>query len=439
MEAVMKRLIVLLGVGLAFIALGCATDTQTADNTGALSLDLTIVDGVEVDEVDWEITDGAFAQAGTTDVSAPGSTASLEVFGLPAGPGYLVEMWATSVNGVVSCRGSADFEVRVGQVTPVMLYLNCKLAEALGGVRVNGKFNICAELVQVVISPLQTSVGNDIDVAALAFDEEGDTPTYQWTATGGSMADPSAAVTTYTCEEVGNQAITIEVSDDGGEYCTDSWTIHVTCVEGDVQPPDGEVLGPVYPPDFPVTDVVPATDGGYATDAGGQDLYFTEFDLSLVDGLGWGNDASQPIVLSLDGTTAHTLAFNAGNSDLPAGVLTWTGTSPFTYWDDVGMAWVTDTVGTRLTLTITDGLGTPIALLDPTVLGLSGQIGGIAPIEENYPGGGANSPFTVHLLGEAFFGGSWYPALVLFNNYQTPAGVQVIFDFWDGFYYVPLP
>jgi hypothetical protein len=414
-------------------------DTQAGDNTGSLSLDLTIAEGVEVDEVNWEITDGAYEKSGTTDVSAPGSTASLEVFGLPAGSGYLIQMWTVSVDGVVACGGSEEFDVDVGETTPVMVFLHCQSAERLGAVRVNGKFNVCAELVDKLVTPLQTSVGNDIDLMALAVDPESDPIEYRWTATGGSIADAYARVTTYTCEQVGEQTITIQVSDDGFDWCTDSWTVPVTCGEGDVQPPEGEVLGPVYPPDFPVTDVVPATDGGDATDEGGQDLYFTEFDRSLVEGLGWGNDASQPIVLSLDGTTAHTLTFNAGNSDLPAGVLTWTGSSPFTYWDDGTMAWVPATVATRLTLTITDGSGTPIALLDPAGLGLSGQIGGIAPIEENYPDGGASSPFTVHLLGEAFFDGSWYPALILFNNYQTQPGQQVIFDFWHGFYYAPLP
>ena len=48
---------------------------------------------------------------------------------------------------------------------------------------------------------------------------------------GGSIGDASAADTSYTCEEVGEQSITITVSDDPD--CMDDWTVAVTCVDGD--------------------------------------------------------------------------------------------------------------------------------------------------------------------------------------------------------------
>lgn len=225
----MKRLIALLSAGLAFIALGCAMDTQAADETGWLSLELVIAPGVVVEEVDWLITDGVEAQSGTVNVSAPGSTASIEVFGLAAGP-YVVEMQATSVDQQVSCFGSDTFDVEVGESTAVQFMINCRLPEALGAVRVNGRFNICANLSQVVVSPLVTSVGNEIELEAVAVDAEGDFIEYQWTALAGSFSDPTAASTSYTCEQVGDTAITIEVSDDGFASCVDSWTVPATCV-----------------------------------------------------------------------------------------------------------------------------------------------------------------------------------------------------------------
>ena len=226
----MKRLITLLSAGLAFIALGCAMDTQAADEIGSLSLELVIAPGVVVDEVDWEITGpDDFGSSGTIDVSAPGSTASIEVFGLAPGP-YVIEMQATSVDGQVTCFGSDTFDVNVGEVTEVQFMINCRLSEALGAVRVNGPFNICADLSQVVVSPLQTSVGNEIELESVAVDEEGDPIAYQWTALAGSFSDPTAASTSYTCEQVGSTGITIEVSDDGFASCVDSWTVPVTCV-----------------------------------------------------------------------------------------------------------------------------------------------------------------------------------------------------------------
>jgi hypothetical protein len=112
-----------------------------------------------------------------------------------------------------------------------MVMLNCKPNEQYGGVRVNGKFNFCADLIKVVVSPLQTSIGHQIDVLAKAVDLEGDPIEYLWTGTGGSFADPTAPETTYTCEQVGDQTITITVSDDGFEYCDCNWTVDITCVE----------------------------------------------------------------------------------------------------------------------------------------------------------------------------------------------------------------
>ena len=80
----------------------------------------------------------------------------------------------------------------------------------------------------MVAAPLQTSVGNPIDVSAAAEDAEGDDFAFHWSATGGSIADPSAGATTFTCETEGEGSITVEVSDDDFEFCASGWTIPVT-------------------------------------------------------------------------------------------------------------------------------------------------------------------------------------------------------------------
>jgi hypothetical protein len=218
-------------------AFGCVgTDTTQTGESGSLSLDLVIGDGIVINEVQWRITGNNMDMSGTINVSAPGSTASVEVFGLPPGDEeYTVELTALSDDEEVSCRGSANFNVEVGQSTDVMVMLNCKLPETLGGVRVNGKFNICAQLTKATAAPLQTSVGNDIDLTSQAEDADGDPIAYNWTSTGGSIDDPSAAATTYTCVDVGNNEITISVTDND-EYCDmATWTFPVTCVPGEVE------------------------------------------------------------------------------------------------------------------------------------------------------------------------------------------------------------
>ena len=215
---------------LAAVGAGCAGNAPPAETSGALSLSLELVQGIEVDEVRWTISGGDMdPMTGVIDTSAPGATASVEVFGLPPGDLYLVELEAIGQGGEVVCRGDAPFGVDSGEATEVMVMLNCKAPERFGGVRVNGELNACAELEKAVVSPLLTSKGEEIDLSALAFDLEGNSVSYLWSATSGSISNASAPVATYTCEQLGIHQITIEVSDDGFASCVDSWTVDVVC------------------------------------------------------------------------------------------------------------------------------------------------------------------------------------------------------------------
>jgi hypothetical protein len=221
----------------ALSVLGCVGSTDAPQGeTGSLSLDLVIGDGTLINQVAWQITGNDMDMSGTINVSAPGSTASVEVFGLPPGEErYIVMLTATSVDGEVTCKGSTSFNVEIGETTDVTVMLNCKLPERLGAVRVNGEFNICAELMKAVVSPLQTSVGNNIDLAAQAKDADGDPITYEWTATGGEIGDENAPMTTFTCREVGDQLVNISVTDNDEVCDMAEWTVTVTCVPGEIE------------------------------------------------------------------------------------------------------------------------------------------------------------------------------------------------------------
>lgn len=216
------------------LATGCSTSTQSpggsSGETGSLSLTLELADGAEVNVVEWVITRGGMEpMSGVIDTSAPGSTASVEVFGLEPGDGYQIEMTAQATDEATLCRGSTGFAVTAGESTDVMVMLKCQGPVRFGGVRANGKINICAELTKMVVSPLQTTVGNDINLAAAGEDAEGDPIVFSWTAEGGSIDDPAAAETVFTCEEAGQGSITVAVSDDAFEYCSSGWTVSVTC------------------------------------------------------------------------------------------------------------------------------------------------------------------------------------------------------------------
>ena len=98
---------------------GCSTDTTSSETSGSLSLNLE-VGSVDIDEVDYLITGNGTVEGGAIDTSAPGSTASVEVFGLLPGD-YTVTLSATATDGVTMCEGSEDFSVDADALTEVMV------------------------------------------------------------------------------------------------------------------------------------------------------------------------------------------------------------------------------------------------------------------------------------------------------------------------------
>ena len=219
---------------LTLTVFGCGSSGGTGEADPCLSaLRINLdVDGAVINEVDYEITGDRIEETivGTINTSAPGSTASVERFGLPPDPneGYLVTMLASSVDGMLKCGGSAPFSVEIGRSTSVEVMLHCKGAEQFGGVRVNGELNICAELDRVIVAPLQVATGYALAVEANGTDEEGDSLVYLWTAIDGAFDDPNAAETVFVCGETVAEQLTVEISDG---YCVDSWTVDVTCVD----------------------------------------------------------------------------------------------------------------------------------------------------------------------------------------------------------------
>jgi len=232
-----RKLAVLLVVGAALLAGGCGDNSSAVPCSSLLRVELEVTTEVEgldpvISEVLWVITGNGMApMMGTIDTSDPNATASVEVFGLEPAR-YRIELEATSDDGASSCRGSTMFDVTAGVATEVAVLLRCSGEERLGAVRVNGEFNICPELTKAVVAPLQTSVGNVIDVQSQAVDAEDDAIEYSWTADSGTFANPSAAATFYTCEETGDHQLTISITEKGSDACVDDWTVDIRCVDG---------------------------------------------------------------------------------------------------------------------------------------------------------------------------------------------------------------
>jgi hypothetical protein len=73
-----------------------AADTSS---TGGLTIELELSDGTQIEEVTYSITGGdMLPMVGTIDTSAPGSAASVEIYGIPGGGPYAIMMTATSAD-----------------------------------------------------------------------------------------------------------------------------------------------------------------------------------------------------------------------------------------------------------------------------------------------------------------------------------------------------
>lgn len=201
--------------------------------TGTVGLAITLGDGVTVDAVSYTVTavDGQVVASDDIRVSDPSSTVSVRL-GLPVGAGYTIRMSAETHEGA-RCAGSARFDVSSGVTQQVYVDLVCGTTNVnteLGSAEVIGQIaetSDCASLAFYSVSPLRASVGGSIALAGAANPSA--TPvTYSWAASSGTVANPAAAETTFTCTEAGAVTLTFGASDADG--CGSSTALEVECV-----------------------------------------------------------------------------------------------------------------------------------------------------------------------------------------------------------------
>ena len=95
-----------------------------------------------------------------------------------------------------------------------------------------------AVLVQGPTPPVATAPAGTVSVAASASEPDGmGVPSFAWSATAGTFADPAAASTLYTCSVAGTQTIVLGVT--GGQpptSCTTTFLLPVTCLAPSAAP-----------------------------------------------------------------------------------------------------------------------------------------------------------------------------------------------------------
>jgi len=203
------------GVAIGLVSvLACSGESDRAMGAGGtVGVELQIAPGVTVNTVSWSIKNGTtYSQSGTVTAQFS-NTISFQVGGIPTGSGYVLTLTATSVDGSLTCVGSATFSVAGGQTTAVSINLVCSPAAAdAGSIVVSGSTTVCANINSISVFPLETAVNTNISLAASAS-AGSIAPTYAWTTTAGTFDNAASATPVFTCPAapglVTNQAVTV--------------------------------------------------------------------------------------------------------------------------------------------------------------------------------------------------------------------------------------
>jgi phospholipase C len=210
-----------------------------ADGTGSVGMQLTLPGGEQINTVSWTVTgpNGASTVVQTGSVNVGNSTTvSFLVSGIPAAANYTIALTGTSVDGTVTCAGSATFSTTARTTTNVMVALQCSTpAQEAGSALVTGTTFDCATWSSVSVSPAETTVGNSVAVSASATGPNPSAVTYAWSAPTGSFDTPAAASANFKCAVPGPVTLTLTVSDGAvpeGSTCSPTLstaTVQVTC------------------------------------------------------------------------------------------------------------------------------------------------------------------------------------------------------------------
>ncbi len=223
---------------------GIEPSSASNGGTGTVGLRLTLPGGEQVNSVNWTITgpNGAATVVQTGTVNLQNSqTISFLVGGIPAGNGYSISLSGQSVDGSVTCAGSAQFNAAARMTTNVSVSLQCSTAGSeAGSILINGGTFNCATANSITASPAETSVGSTVAVAGSATGPNTAGLTYSWSAPSGSFDTPNAATANYTCAVAGTVTLTLTAGDgpipDGGSCspAQTTTTVQVTCGAGHV-------------------------------------------------------------------------------------------------------------------------------------------------------------------------------------------------------------
>ncbi len=254
-HSLFRHLSIVAGVGLLAVAsgqqIGCSAGNGSSskgsppgeaasDGVGTVGMNLTLPGGEVLSTVSWVITgpNGASTVVQQMSTSVQNSQSiSFTVGGIPAGSNYNIAISGTTVDGAVTCAGSASFSVTNRMTTSVTVLMQCGVgAPDAGSAAFNGQTFNCAVAAGASASPSEASVGSGVALAATAVAPNPGAITYTWSAPSGSFSSPDAPSTTFTCATPGPVTVTLSVGDGplpAGASCNQSLSTSTVTVQCD--------------------------------------------------------------------------------------------------------------------------------------------------------------------------------------------------------------
>jgi hypothetical protein len=209
--------------------LGCSSASPPpAESLGSVGLQLQLAPGVSIGSVAWTISNAAtsFSESGAVNVQSSDRIA-FQVGGLASGGGYTIVLTATTIDGSLSCAGSATFAVSPGTTAAVAVTLYCAGAADSGSAAVTATTQVCANITALSASPTETSVGSTIALSSAAS-AGSIAPTFAWTASAGTLSDPTAAAPTFTCPDTPGPVTVTLTASPSAAGCTTTSTESLT-------------------------------------------------------------------------------------------------------------------------------------------------------------------------------------------------------------------
>lgn len=199
------------------------------ERTGSAGFELEVGAGVTLHGVSYVINGNGFTKEGVVDISqSPILTAVIG--GIPAGDGFTITITATSIDGSVTCVGTATFAVMEGLITKVTIHLQCRFGHRVGKIGLHADVNLCPAIEEVTATPMETGMGSTITLFTRLADSDGPASALDMILADGltslSLHGRDTAAIELTCVEPGPSRITVTASD--GE-CLQGTAVDVTC------------------------------------------------------------------------------------------------------------------------------------------------------------------------------------------------------------------